>query len=193
MQQIELDYAGDSGFTGIDFSDRTLDQKEYENCTFTSCIFSGTKILSSKFESVKFVSCNLSNTDFTDSRLIDVEFVNCKLIGLALFKCRQSVFDLRFVKSRIEYCNFSDVSMKRCVFDSCDFRESWFQNTFLVESRFTGCVFNDTRFDKCDLKKASFLDSTGYVIDPRDCKIQHAVFSVPGVFGLLDEFEIYIQ
>ncbi|MGO8695160.1 MAG: hypothetical protein ACLQMF_15980 [Rectinemataceae bacterium] len=43
------------------------------------------------------------------------------------------------------------------------------------------------------MRKAVFKNAHGYSIDPRNNKIQKAVFSVPEVLSLLDCFDIALK
>ncbi len=193
MEYVDLSDASGREITGIDFSDKVIDAAYVENCVFRKCSFNNTGIINSRIEGSKFVDCSILNPDFSNSRLIDVEFFGCKIVGLALFKCNQTAFDLAFDACMLSYCNFADVGMKRNVFNKCEIRESYFQNALLAEARFTGCVFSSSTFNRCDLRKSSFVQSDGYAIDPRDCRIEKAAFSMPGVLGLLMPFDIEIE
>lgn len=179
-------------FENRDFSNMEINDTIFEQCVFRNCTFIDTKILHSKIENTQFISCNMSNIDLTGSKLDSIEFEESKIIGLTLYKCNQINFDFVFNKSKLEYCNFSDVNMKKNIFLDCEIIESHFQNTFLVESVFKNVDFTHTSFFKCNLKKANFTDSIGYVIDPVTNNIEKATFSISGVLGLLHGFDIKI-
>jgi len=193
LEYVDLSDASGLEITGVDYSDTVIDGAYIESCVFRNCVFSDARIVNSRIEGSKFVDCSILNADFSNSRLTDIAFSGCKIVGLALFKCKQTAFDLSFESCLLSYCNFSDVGMKRNAFDRCEIKESYFQNALLAEARFTGCVFSSSTFNRCDLRKASFVDSDGYLIDPRDCKIDKARFSMPGALGLLMPFDIVLE
>lgn len=189
LVETEVEYAT---FKDIDYSDARISGKDIAFSVFEHCAFSATHLEETKFEKTKFVDCAISNVFNEGARLIDVEFERCKIIGLRLYPCDQTVFDIRFKGCKLILCNFSDAKMKGAVFADCEIEESCFQNTYLRDSDFSGTRFRDTLFSKCDLGKSSFEDAMGYSIDPRDNKVDGCAFSVPAVFGLLDGFGIRI-
>ena len=192
MDYVDLYDVEKQEISGVDYSDKVFTDGCVEACVFRNCIFTNTKFLNCRIEGSEFIGCSFINPDFTNSRLIDIVFIECKIVGLVLFKCSQASFDLVFTSCVLSYCNFTDVSMKKNLFHECTLRESYFQNTFLVEAKFTDCSFESSVFNNCDLRKSSFVNSDGYCIDPRDSRIEKAHFSVPGVLGLLAPFDIEI-
>ncbi|HNY21147.1 MAG TPA: pentapeptide repeat-containing protein [Treponemataceae bacterium] len=179
-------------FKDLDLTEARLEDKDIALSVFEHCNFAQTHLEGCRIEKTRFVDCNVGNVFNERARLIDVEFIRCKIIGLSLFKCDQTVFDIAFRECKLVLCNFSDVSMKGASFVDCEIEESYFQNAFLRDATFRGTRFTDTVFSKCDLRKATFADASGYSIDPRDNHIEKCSFSVPAVFGLLDGFDIKI-
>jgi uncharacterized protein YjbI with pentapeptide repeats len=78
-----------------------------------------------------------------------------------------------------------------------------FRKTVLQEVDFTACDLSSAIFDKCDLagatfdntniEKADFRTAYNYSIDPDKNKLKKAKFSLTGISGLLDKYNIDIS
>ena len=180
-------------FTGMDFSGADLSSREYVSCAFDGGNFSQADCTGASFDACVFRGCNVSNPKLTNSRFLDCSFTSCKLLGMNFCDCDQLSFDLAIDDSRLSTCNFSGLKMKRSSFKSCVMEDCYFEDTFLVESDFTGTVFRSTLFHQCDLQKAVFTDAEGYAINPLTNKIRKAVFGLPGALSLLDYFDIVLK
>lgn len=78
------------------------------------------------------------------------------------------------------------------------FRNSQLQESDFAEADLTGAVFDNcdlTRaiFDQTVLEKTDFRTSYNYSIDPEINRIKRAKFSILGVSGLLDKYDIEIE
>jgi fluoroquinolone resistance protein len=58
---------------------------------------------------------------------------------------------------------------------------------------FDNCDLTRATFDRSVLEKADFRTSYNYSIDPENNKIKKAKFSLLGVSGLLDKYDIAIE
>ncbi len=78
-----------------------------------------------------------------------------------------------------------------------------FRNTQLQEADFSQCELMEAVFDHCDLLSATF-DNTNlekadlrtaynYSIDPEKNRVKKAKFSLAGVGGLLNKYDIVIE
>jgi len=78
-----------------------------------------------------------------------------------------------------------------------------FRNSRITEADFTGSVLKDLSFINCDLQRSifrntnlegvDFRSSFNYSIDPFSNRIKKARFSLSGIQGLLDKFDIEIE
>jgi uncharacterized protein YjbI with pentapeptide repeats len=78
-----------------------------------------------------------------------------------------------------------------------------FRNSNLHEVDLTECDLTGSVFDNCDfmratfensiIEKADFRTSFNYSIDPEKNRIKKAVFSLTGIAGLLDKYDIEID
>jgi fluoroquinolone resistance protein len=185
-------YEGEA-IEGLDLTGAHLGGKEFYRCDFKGCDFTEAELAGSVFEDCSFHECNLSNPKVAGARLIKAEFFDCKVVGINFYHFDQLLFDSRFTGSRIQNCNFSELKMKRASFLDCRIDECDFEDAFLVEAKFDDSVFRETLFHGCDLERASFLEASGYAIDPRTNKVRKAVFSVPDVLSLVECLGVVIK
>ena len=60
-------------------------------------------------------------------------------------------------------------------------------------SHFTNCNFLGAMFENTILEKSDFRTSINYSIDPELNRINKAKFSLHGIAGLLDKYDIEIE
>src|SRR5664280_413093 len=140
-----------------------MGQEYIEEKTFDKIDFTQNPLTKGEFESCTFISCDFSNSDLTAAAFIDCEFENCNL------------------------------SMAKL------------NNTALREVRFTNCKMLGLHFENCNeiglsasfdnsiLEKTDFRTSFNYSIDPEKNRIRKARFSMTGIRGLLEKYDIEID
>ncbi len=82
-------------------------------------------------------------------------------------------------------------------------KKTTFKNLNLYEADFTGCDLTGSVLDNCDLTRATFESTViekadlrtafNYSIDPEINRIKKAMFSLSGVTGLLEKYDIDID
>ena len=82
-------------------------------------------------------------------------------------------------------------------------KKTVFRDSLLVETDFAGADLSGATFDNCDLahavfentilEKADLRTSYNYSIDPETNRIKKARFSVTGIAGLLEKYDIEIE
>ncbi len=95
------------------------------------------------------------------------------------------------------------VTLNNSSFYKTKIKNTSFKNTQLQEADFTECDLTNSLFDNCDLarttfdatiiEKADFRTSYNYSIDPEINRIKKAKFSIPGISGLLDKYDLEID
>jgi len=80
---------------------------------------------------------------------------------------------LQFKNSSLQEVDFTEADASGALFDNCDLARAKFENTVL--------------------EKANFRTAFNYSINPELNKIKKAKFSLPGVIGLLDNYDIDIE
>jgi uncharacterized protein YjbI with pentapeptide repeats len=63
----------------------------------------------------------------------------------------------------------------------------------LCNSVFDNCDLTGAAFDKTNIEKADFRTSFSYIIDPEKNRIKKAKFSLTGLPGLLNKYDIEIE
>jgi fluoroquinolone resistance protein len=102
-------------------------------------------------------------------------------------------FSASFKNGFLQYCNFSDLNMKRTSFSKCMIKECHFTNTSLQEADFTEADLTGTIFHSCDLSKADFSGASSYAIAPLTNKIKKAKFTLPDALALLSHFDVIMK
>ena len=131
---------------------------------------------------------NLVKTAFKDIR-----FKNCKLLGLHFENCDQFLFLASFDECSLRLSSFYQMKLQRTKFDNCGLQEVDFTETDLNNAVFNKCDLSGAIFDNTNLEKADLRTSYNYSINPQSNKIKRAKFSLGGVAGLLDKFDIEIE
>lgn len=182
-------YATDEVFDRID----ALEKGEYENCTFNNCNFSDRDLSEYKFSDCIFNDCNLSLAKLNKTALRDVKFSNCKMLGLRFDACHELGLSVAFESCQLNHSSFYKTKIKKTVFRNCQLHEVDFAEADLTSSVFDDCDLVRAVFDHTILEKGDLRTSYNYTIDPETNRIRKARFSLPGIPGLLDKYDIEIE
>lgn len=174
------------------FSKKSLEGHIFTSCSFNSCDFSETLLRNAWFCACTFTNCNFSLSKLEGCRFQDIRFIDCKIVGGEFFKCEKTFFSPSFKRCLLQYCNFSDLNMKKVSFSESKLNECHFTNTILNGADFSKVDLSGTIFHNCDLSMSDFSSSIRYDIDPRTNKIKKAKFSLPEAAGLLRGFDVTI-
>jgi uncharacterized protein YjbI with pentapeptide repeats len=85
------------------------------------------------------------------------------------------------------------LKLKKPRFKNSDLSEVDFTEADLTSSLFQNCDLEGARFEKTILEKADLRTSRNYSIDPEINKIKKARFSIYGIAGLLNKYDIEIE
>lgn len=193
MDIFESDEYADDVFNDLSAREQDCSGKTFSHCTFLRCDFSSSDFSFSLFEDCVFEECNLSLTKFRDTKLQKTSFKGSKLLGINFTHCSRFAFDMSCEKSFITNCNFSGMKLKKTPFRSCEIADTDFPGADLTEADFTGASFRGVIFNGTNLTKASFLDASGYLINPSNNTIRHAVFSLPEAVTLVEQLGVIIR
>ena len=189
---MQKSYFHDKEFNSIDFSEKPIELGEYENCTFKNCVLAEANLSNFNFEECLFIECDLSNAKLLNTTIQNVEFENCKLMGLQFDACNPFLLSFRFTRCQLNLSNFYQLKIKNTFFNDCILHEVDFTKTNLSGSIFTNCDFTGTMFGNTNLEKTDFRTSINFSIDPELNRIKNAKFSLLGIAGLLDKYDIEI-
>ena len=89
--------------------------------------------------------------------------------------------------------SFYKLRLKGTSFKNCSLAEVDFSGADLTRSTFANCDLGRAIFARTVLEKADLVSSYNYSIDPETNRIKKARFSLPGIIGLLNKYDIEIE
>ena len=190
---METEYIVEKTFEKADFSEKELAKADYESCSFISCNFSNADLSKINFTECEFTDCNMSTARLVKTGFQNIKFKGCKLLGLHFDQCDDFLFEVDFENCTLNLSSFYQRKLKKTRFKNCSLHEVDFAEADLTQSVFDSCDLAKTLFENTILEKADFRTSVNYSINPELNKIKKAKFSLPGVIGLLDKYDIEIE
>lgn len=180
-------------FDKVDFSGQELYEIEYISCRFINCNFSYTNLSESDFMDCSFDNCNFSLVKVKGTGFKNSRFLNSKITGVDFSKCHDFLFSFQFQSCIVDYCSFYGRKLKKTMFQSCSIKETDFSEADLTEASFDNCDLLNTIFRQTILEKTDFRSAVNFLIDPEINKIKKAKFSLYGLPGLLEKYQIIIE
>ena len=185
-------------FVDIEYNNSTFTQqeanfKEFECCTFSNCNFS-----QCVFVAVTFIDCTFNNCIFNEAKINyaafrTVIFNQCVIKDVNFAMCDKFIFEIAFNDCILDFSKFYTLKLKKTTFTNCSLIAVDFMSTDLTEVVFDNCDLYRAEFAKATASKASFKTSRNFSIDPTTTKIKKAIFTMQGLTGLLDKYDIIIQ
>ncbi len=183
----------DRTFEKANFSANGIAQGDYENCIFNNCNFSNADLSGLIFSECTFKGCDLSLAKLTKTSFRDARFKDCKLLGLQFENCNDFLFSADFSGCNLNMTTFFKKRLKNTRFANCTLRETDFTESELSSSVFDSCDLTRAIFIHTNLEKSDFRSSFNFSIDPEINRIKKAKFSLAGLVGLLDKYDIEIE
>jgi uncharacterized protein YjbI with pentapeptide repeats len=180
-------------FDGVRFAEKPLPPGEYDACVFTNCDFSGAMMAGWVLLDCRFVGCNLSMANISGASLRDVAFSRCKLLGLRFDTCNPIGLSIECDECALDHSSFYKAKIRKTVFRNSHLLEVDFSAADLTESVFDNCDLSGAVFSGTRLEKVDFRTSVNFSIDPDTNRIKKAKFSLAGIAGLLDKYDIQID
>ncbi|MBK7634723.1 MAG: pentapeptide repeat-containing protein [Saprospiraceae bacterium] len=146
-----------------------------------------------KFIACAFNSCNLSMMKLNKTVFQDIKFTDCKMLGLRFDLCHDFGLSFSFDHCQLNHSSFYKTKIKKTVFKNTQLEETDFADADLTNAIFDNCSLEQATFDHTILEKADFRTSYNYSIDPEINRIKKAKFSIFGISGLLDKYDIEIE
>ena len=187
-----MNYFEDQKFEGIDNSAKVV-QGDYEGCSFKNCNFSDADFSHYKFTECTFDGCNLSMVKLMKTSFNDGRFIDCKMLGLDFEHCSEHLFSVYFEGNTLNFSSFVSRNLKKTTFKNCILHEVDFTDADLNSAVFAGCDLNRARFEHTNLEKADFRTSFNFAINPEINKLKKAKFTLVGLPGLLDKYDLLIE
>jgi fluoroquinolone resistance protein len=190
MEQV---YIEEKKFEHINFAEQLLAKGEYDNCSFINCDISNTDLSEIKFTECTFTGCNLSLAKLVKTAFREVKFKDCKLLGLHFEHCSEFGLQVGFDNCLLNHSSFYKTKMKKTVFKNSQLQEVDLTECDLTGSVFDNCDLMNATFENTIIEKADLSTAYNYSIDPEMNRIKKARFSLTGVMGLLDKYDIEID
>jgi uncharacterized protein YjbI with pentapeptide repeats len=180
-------------FEKVVYIDKRINHREFDDCVFKNCDFSNSDFSYNSFIDCEFIDCNLSMLNWGGTSLKTVRFKNCKLLGIQFNTCEDFLFSVEFQDCVLDYSVFNNKKMPKTKFNSCSMKETSFIGTNLTNSVFDNCNLDNAIFNDTVLAAADFTTAYNYKIDPEFNPMKKAKFSMRGIAGLLDKYDIKIE
>ena len=189
----ETAYISDKRFDSLNFTEEPLTFTDFEGCTFNNCDFSNLDLSGFKFVDCSFTGCNLSLIKTYDTVFSQVQFSNCKMLGIRFEDCHAIGLSYELDHCQLDYASFYRQPLAGKTIRDCQFKEADFTECEASRTRFERCDFQQAHFERSNLEKSDFRTSFNYSISPTSNRMKQAKFSLSGVVGLLDEFDVVIE
>ncbi len=186
-------YFEDGTFEKIDFTAKALGKGEYDGCTFKHCNFSNTDLSNTDFSDCEFIGCNLSMAKLVKTAFKNIKFKDCKLLGLHFENCSPFLFEVNFDNCLLNLSSFYKMKIIKTTFKDSTLHEVDFTEANLANAIFDNCDLNNAIFSNSIVEKADFRTAYHYSINPETNKIKKAKFSMAGITGLLNQYDIVVE
>jgi uncharacterized protein YjbI with pentapeptide repeats len=114
--------------------------------------------------------------------MLGLHFYNCKAFGLSFL----------FESCILNHSSFHKTKCKKTIFNTCSLHEVDFSDCDISESQFRDCDLQNASFENTNIEKADFSTSYNFSINPETNHIKKAHFSIHGLPGLLEKYDIDI-
>ncbi len=190
---MHADYIHDQEFKEIIFEEKTIVYKEFENCVFRNCDFRKCNFQSVIFIDCTFFDCNFQDTKINYVSLRNVFFNKCNFTSVNFAMTDQVIYEFHFKNCLLDYAKFYALKLKKMQFINCSMIAVDFMASDLTEVLFDNCNLRRAVFIDTIANKTNFETSYDYSIDPEKNKLKKAIFSVDGLKGLLEKYDLVIK
>lgn len=180
-------------FSGVDYAEKKLRNREFVKCEFVSCDFNKSDLRENDFEDCTFKQCNFSMADIVETGFRNAKFIGCKMLGVDFTRCSKFAFSFSFTDCHLDYSNFFGTKLKKATFKNCTLKDVEFSEADLTASEFLECDLTLARFSNTNLEKTDFRTAVNFSIDPDGNKMKKAKFSVLNLAGLLSKYNLDID
>jgi len=182
----------DQTFKRLDYPE-ICKASEYFNCTFKMCNFAEYDISHLIFIECTFDECNMRLLKVANTTFKEVLFRKSNLMGINFFECNKFMLSFSFEKCDLRLASFNRLPLKKITISESLLKEVDFTEADLSGAYLFKCDLEKAIFDHTLLKKADLSTSENYSIDPEINTLKGTRFSLSGVPGLLDKYNIIIE
>lgn len=115
------------------------------------------------------------------------------MLGLRFDSCNEFALDFSFDGCKLNNSSFYKTKVKSTIFRNSQLQEIDFAEADLTSAVFDNCNLTQALFEHTILEKADFQTSYNYSIDPEMNRIKRAKFSISGLPGLLNKYDLEIE
>jgi len=114
-------------------------------------------------------------------------------MGINFTDCNDFLFAVKFDGCILDYASFVRKKMVKTSFTRSSLKNADFTESDLSGSVFPDSDLTDAIFYRTMLKESDFSAAMNFIIDPELNNIKKAKFSLQGVVGLLNKYDIKIE
>jgi len=115
------------------------------------------------------------------------------MLGLLFESCNEFGLSFQFENCTLNHASFYGTKIRKTKFKSTQLHEVDFTTSDLSYAVFDDCDLSGSTFEKTILEHADFRTAIHYSIDPEINYITKAKFSIFGIPGLLEKYDIVID
>ena len=182
----------DKTFEKVIYFDKKVSNREFDGCVFKNCDFSNNNFTECVFIDCEFIDCNLAMVKLPATSLKTVSFKECKLLGIRFDECADFLFNVRFENCMLDYSWFTNKKLAKTQWLSCSLKEVNFGSADLTSANFDNSNLEGAVFNETNVSAADFTTAFHFRIDPERNIIKKAKFSIGGIPGLLEKYDIKI-
>lgn len=190
---MEKFFHEDKLFQNLLYSGKETKNREFENCTFNNCDFSNGNFTSCKFIDCVFNNCNFTMTKLTNTQLNNILFKDCKLLGVNFSNTSDFLFGVKFEGGVLDYAIFVKKKLHKTMFNKTSIKSADFTDADLTKSIFSESDLLNSVFYNTNLKEVNFSTAINFIIDPEINNLKKTIFSLHGISGLLNKYDIIIE
>lgn len=176
-----------------DYSNKRLDETEYEYIHFVNCDFTNARLNGVDFIDCTFSNCNLSNASLDAASLKTCTFIECKMLGLSFSPTRDFGFEIHVKQSNLSFASFDKKKLYKSTFSQCNMEGVNFTQADLSKSKLHECSLMDALFNTTNVSGVDFRTNTGFLIHPEANIIKKARFLSQDLHRLLAAYNIIVD
>jgi uncharacterized protein YjbI with pentapeptide repeats len=131
--------------------------------------------------------------NLNQTALKDISFKDSKLLGVSFEKCNDFLFTINFKDCDLTLSSFYKCDLAKTKFINCNLHDANFSEADLNNAVFGESDLTNAIFEKTNLEKTDFRTAINFSINPELNRISKSKFSMSGIMGLLDRYDLDIE
>ena len=187
----------DEVYTGLDLSERTIDECEFDGCEFRNVVMNAATVRASRFVDCTFAGCDLSLMEPIDSVFSGCAFEECRITGVnwsMVIRRDAAITEPNSLTScDLSLSNFAELDLTGWRFVDCRVNETGFRETVLVDAHFERADLAGADFAHADLSGATLIDCPGLYLDSSLTKLTGATVSAATALQIVEALGLRIH